>query len=68
MPISGFDCPDCDRRVAAEPERTITGREVCPDCAEALRLGTGVGVITRNAGSAFGAWGTLNRRIRRRTD
>jgi hypothetical protein len=68
MPISGFDCPDCDRRVAAEPERTITGREVCPDCAEALRLGSGVGVITGNAGSGFGVWAMFNRRARKRID
>jgi hypothetical protein len=66
MPISGFDRPDCDRRVAAEPERTISGREVCPDCAASLRLATGAGVVTNNAGSAFGAWKMLNRRIRRR--
>jgi hypothetical protein len=66
MPISGFDCPDCDRRVAEEPERTITGREVCPNCAASLRLATGAGVITKDAGSGFGVWAMLNRRIRRR--
>jgi hypothetical protein len=68
MPISGFDCPDCERRVAEEPVRTITGREVCPDCANALFLATGAGVVTSDPGSGAGVWAMLNRRIRRQRD
>jgi ribosomal protein S27AE len=36
MGLSGRDCPDCGRRVRKPFEKTVTGRAVCPDCANAL--------------------------------
>jgi hypothetical protein len=46
-------------------ERTITGREVCPECANALRMGSAASVITGNVGSGYGVWAMLMRKIRR---
>jgi hypothetical protein len=43
----------------------VTGREVCPDCANALFMGTAAGVITGNVGSGYGVWAMLMRKIRR---
>ena len=65
MGLSGRDCPDCGRRVREPFEETITGREVCPDCANALRTGSAAGAITGNVGSGFGVWAMLMRKIRR---
>lgn len=45
----------------------LSGRN-CPDCANALTMGSAVGVITGDVGSGFGAWGMLMRKIRRRAD
>jgi hypothetical protein len=56
MPLSGRECPDCGRRVREPLEQTITGREVCPDCAKALFLGSAAGAITGNIGSGYGVW------------
>jgi hypothetical protein len=63
--LVGRDCPDCNRTVRDEFEETITGREVCPDCAHALRSGATVGAVTSNVGAGFGVWAMLRRRIRR---
>ncbi len=65
MALSGKECPDCGRVVRAKFEETVTGRRVCPDCARALFLGSAVGAITHNAGSGFGVWAMLTRRLRR---
>ncbi|UQU62169.1 hypothetical protein COUCH_24375 [Couchioplanes caeruleus] len=46
-------------------KRTVTGREVCPECADALFMGSATGAITGNVGSGFGVWAMLMRRIRR---
>lgn len=68
MGLSGRTCPDCGRRVSKPFEKTITGREVCPDCAKALFLGSAAGAITRDFGSGFAVWAMLMRKIRRRSD
>jgi len=60
--IGGRNCPDCRRTVGEQFEKTITGREVCPACAEALRLGTAVGVVTGDMGAAFAVHGMRVRR------
>jgi hypothetical protein len=65
MSLSGRQCPDCGRRVREPFRETITGREVCSDCAHALFMGSGVGAITGNVGSGYGVWAMLMRRIRR---
>ena len=65
MPLSARECPDCGRNVHEPFEETLTGREVCPECAQALTLGSSVGVITGNTGSGLGAWAMLMRKIRR---
>jgi hypothetical protein len=65
MAFGGRDCPDCGRRVREPFEKTITGREVCPDCAKALFMGSAAGAITGNVGSGYGVWGMLMRKIRR---
>ena len=67
MALTGRRCPDCGRRVTSPFVQTITGREVCPDCAHALALGSSAGAITGNAGSGFGVWAMIMRRIRRRS-
>jgi hypothetical protein len=66
MALSGVECPDCCRVIRDEFEQTVTGRRVCPDCAQALRVGTTVGVATSNAGVGFGVWAMLTHRLRRR--
>jgi hypothetical protein len=38
MGLSGRICPDCARRVSQPFTKTVTGREVCPACANALFL------------------------------
>jgi hypothetical protein len=65
MGLSGRDCPDCGRRVREPFETTVTGRVVCPDCANALFLGSAAGAITGDVGSGFGVRAMLTRRIRR---
>jgi hypothetical protein len=50
MALSGSECPDCGRRVREPFEQTITGREVCPDCAKALFMGFAAGAITLSRG------------------
>lgn len=65
MGLSGRDCPDCGRRVREPFRETITGREVCPDCANALFMGSAAGSITGDVGSGVGVWAMLMRRIRR---
>jgi len=65
MGLSGRDCADCGRRVREPFQKTITGREVCPDCADALFTGSAVGAITGDVGSGFGVWAMLMRRVRR---
>ena len=65
MGLSGRDCPDCGRRVGEPFEKTITGREVCPDCAHALVMGSTAGAVTGDVGSGFGVRAMLMRRIRR---
>ncbi len=67
MGLSGRNCPDCGRRVSKPFEETVTGREVCPDCAHALFMGSGVGAITGDVGSGFGVWAMLMRKVRRRS-
>ncbi|GGN49528.1 ribosomal protein S27AE [Actinoplanes campanulatus] len=65
MGLSGRDCPDCGRSVREPFEKTVTGREVCPDCANALFMGSAAGVITGDVGSGYGVWAMLMRKIRR---
>ncbi|GAB7044465.1 MULTISPECIES: hypothetical protein [Catenuloplanes] len=65
MGLSGRDCPDCGRRVREPFEKTITGREVCPDCANALFLGSAAGAVNGGAGSGYGVWAMLVRKVRR---
>jgi hypothetical protein len=65
MSLSGRECADCGRRVREPFEETITGREVCPDCARALFMGSGAGAITGDVGSGFGVWAMLKRKVRR---
>jgi hypothetical protein len=65
MGLSARECPDCRRRVREPFQRTVTGREVCPDCARTLFMGSAAGVITGNVGSGYGVWAMLKRRIRR---
>jgi hypothetical protein len=65
MGLSGRDCPDCGRSVREPFEKTVTGREVCPDCAYALKAGTTAAVATGDAGAGYGVWAMLMRKIRR---
>ncbi|NJC69529.1 hypothetical protein HC031_07310 [Planosporangium thailandense] len=65
MTLVGRECPDCKRTVTVEFEQTVTGREVCPDCARALLTGSAVGAITSDVGAGFGVWAMSMRRIRR---
>jgi hypothetical protein len=65
MAFSGRDCPDCARNVREPFEKTITGREVCPDCANALFMGSAAGTITGSVGSGYGVWAMLMHKIRR---
>jgi hypothetical protein len=75
MRSSTRECPDCHRSVREPFEKTVTGREVCPDCANALFMGTAAGVVTGNVvtgnvgsgyvGSGYGVWAMLMRKIRR---
>ncbi|MFI9639103.1 hypothetical protein ACIG87_03410 [Micromonospora sp. NPDC051925] len=51
--------------MSAPFEETVTGREVCPDCANALQMGSAAGAITGDVGSGYGVWAMLMRRIRR---
>ncbi|GAB1692750.1 hypothetical protein KRM28CT15_45530 [Krasilnikovia sp. M28-CT-15] len=65
MGLSGRDCPDCGRRIREPFKTTVTGREVCPDCTNALFMGSASGAVTGDVGSGFGFWATLMRKIRR---
>lgn len=65
MALSGRDCPDCGRRVPEPFQHTITGREVCPDCADALRSGTLTGVITKSPETGATVWALLMHRLTR---
>jgi hypothetical protein len=65
MGLSARECPDCHRHVRDPLEKTIAGREVCRDCADALSLGSATGVITGDVGSGYGVWAMLMRKIRR---
>jgi hypothetical protein len=65
MGLSSRTCPDCRRQIRVPFQKTITGRDVCPDCANALATGTAAGVITGDTGAGFGAWAMLMRKIRR---
>jgi hypothetical protein len=65
MGLSARDCPDCARRVREPFTVTVTGREVCPDCANALFMGSAAGAVTGDVGSGFGVWAVLMRKVRR---
>ena len=65
MERSARECPDCHREVRDSFEKTITGREVCPDCAKALFMGSAAGAVTGNIGAGYGVWAALMRKIRR---
>jgi hypothetical protein len=67
MSLSGRECPDCRRRIKTPFEQTITGREVCPDCAHALFMGSAAGAVTHDTGAGFGVWAMLMRKVRRST-
>ncbi|WP_027344299.1 hypothetical protein [Hamadaea tsunoensis] len=67
MALSSRLCPDCGRRVRTPFQKTLTGREVCPDCATALRAGTTAGAMTGDVGVGMGVWAMLMRRFRRRS-
>jgi hypothetical protein len=61
MGLSGRNCPGCGRRVREPCEEAVNGREVCPDCVNALFMGAAAGDV----GSGCGVWAMLMRRIRR---
>jgi hypothetical protein len=61
--LSGRDCPDCGCRVPEPFQHTITGREVCPDCADALCSGTLTGVITKCPEASASVWAVLLHRL-----
>jgi glutaredoxin len=65
MALSGTRCPDCHRTVRVAFEQTITGRRVCPDCANALRTGSIVRAVSDSVQGGIGVWGMMMRRIRR---
>ena len=65
MGLSSRECPDCGRRVRAPFETTVTGREVCPECAQALWTGSAVGAVTGASGTGSGVWAVLMSKIRR---
>lgn len=62
--LSGRICPDCNRRVRRPFQDTISGRQVCPDCATALALGSSVGAVS-GAAAGGGVWAMLMRKLRR---
>ena len=65
MGLSARECPDCHRRVREPFQKTVTGREVCPDCANALFMGSVAGAVTGDVGSGYGVWAMLMRKVRR---
>lgn len=65
MALSARECPDCHRSVRGPFEKTITGREVCPDYANALWMGSAAGAVTGDAGAGYGVWAMLIRKVRR---
>lgn len=65
MPIGSRICPDCQRRVRQPFRTTVTGRLVCPDCADAVTTAAMVGAIDGNPGVAVSVWAMIQRRIRR---
>jgi hypothetical protein len=65
MGLARSECPDCGRRVREPFETTVTGREVCPDCASALLMGSSVGAITTDMAAGFGVWAMIMRKVRR---
>ena len=65
MGLSARECPDCHRNVRDPFEKTITGRNVCPDCANALSMGSAAGAVTGDVGSGYGVWAMLMRKVRR---
>jgi hypothetical protein len=64
MTLAGRECTDCERVVTVEFEKTITGREVCADCARALRTATAVGAAS-DIGAGLGVWARLTGKTRR---
>jgi hypothetical protein len=64
MALSGRKCPDCGRSVRQPFQETITGRQVCSDCARSLILGA-VSVVSGNRGA--GVWAMLLEKLRRRS-
>jgi len=64
MALSGRKCPDCGRRVKKPFQETILGRQVCPDCAHALFMGSRLGAISGDAGAGYGVWAVLMSKIR----
>lgn len=48
-------------------KKTMTGREVCPDCAQAYQLAEGVAMATGDSGRGAGVWAAMMMRIRRRS-
>ncbi|GGK16438.1 hypothetical protein GCM10010124_06300 [Pilimelia terevasa] len=67
MALSGRNCPDCGRRVSRPLQKTMTGRKVCPDCANALAMGSAAGAITGDVGASFGVWAMFKSKVRRRS-
>lgn len=65
MGLSGRDCPDRGRKIPEPFAKTITGREVCPDCANALIMGSAAGAITGDVESGYGVWAMLMRKVGR---
>jgi len=65
MGRSARECPDCHREVRDSFEKTITGREVCPDCAKALFMGSAAGAVSGSIGTGYGIWAALMRKVRR---
>ena len=68
MALSGRKCPDCGRTVRQAFKETMTGRKVCPDCARAYSLATGVAMATGSAAKGMGMWAAVMMRIRRKSD
>ncbi|MCW2506333.1 MAG: hypothetical protein JWO79_4617 [Actinomycetia bacterium] len=67
MGLSARTCPDCREDYRDDPATTITGREVCPRCADALLGGSIVGTVAGGSdGGRFGMAAFVANWIRRR--
>jgi hypothetical protein len=56
-----FTCEECGSRTRGEPQLSITGRELCPDCYQVL-LGMSAGMLA--GGGTAEAMGTAGAFVR----